>query len=430
MNPADLLNQTLCQFLQDRPWSEAKNILETNNFLRLIIKEDTIDGSPVFLAYYNQCKTNFLPHGKMKNEIAYTARGHAYEIVDPDLGIYRRIRTPLDKFWEHTQKGATDTLSVIDFSESKIYDKRDGSMILMYNFKDRWYTSTLKTFCGTQAPTNGSEYDTFYDLAESVLQKYPNFSFDHLDTEYTYMFELTSPHNRVVVEYCDDKMHLLAIRHNETGQEIDIHTVDIGIPPPDLYTFDSLEDCVRSFEYRTPIETEGHIVVYQDERGDIHRVKIKHPTWCDVHLYSGSTDNSAISLRVIHRGFEASASDFLRWKIGRSKNSPLKDIYLQTIGEFPDLKNRWQLYRDTIIGIRDVIREEFVNEDMTDRAVKKALYMRVKELVGESILPESATSTIMQIIRGKLDVDTHINKFLESSSGCKKFAKLLKGLSL
>lgn len=183
--------------------------------------------------------------------------------------------------------------------ELKVYEKLDGTMIVIYwdeKFQ-RWCTGT-RGVAEADVPINvgvGQEPMTFSELFRKALEEtfwrqvgsylhadqLLNESFDKNDT---YVFELTSPYNRVVVKYDDFGVTLLARRAKATGQEKSIqitndkgYTTDSTFWIPRPRTWD-LSDPIAISAFvneADPAALEGAVVCDSSFR----RLKIKSKAW-------------------------------------------------------------------------------------------------------------------------------------------------------
>lgn len=105
-----------------------------------------------------------------------------------------------------------------------------------------------------------------------------------LSEGYTYMFELTSPYNRVVVPYDELEIALIGIRDNKSLQEeliCDSKLKDSFLLPK-RYMFNTLEECIKS-AHSLPYSEEGYVVVDKH----FNRVKIKSLEYVNVHHLRG-----------------------------------------------------------------------------------------------------------------------------------------------
>ena len=96
----------------------------------------------------------------------------------------------------------------IPTSDFDVYDKMDGSLGILFNYKGEWVFATRGSFTSDQA-VKGFE----------MLNKY---DYSKLHKDYTYLFEIIFDDNRIVVKYPFEDLVLLGIIHTETGNEVDL----------------------------------------------------------------------------------------------------------------------------------------------------------------------------------------------------------------
>jgi len=117
-----------------------------------------------------------------------------------------------DKFFTYDQiinMGNEHTIPTDEHFD--IYEKVDGSLGIMYFWDDVNYIATRGSF----------ESDMAYEATKMIRDRYNHIVFY---PEYTYMFEIIYPENRIVVDYGDvRKLVLLAVYDNNTGEEYDIY---------------------------------------------------------------------------------------------------------------------------------------------------------------------------------------------------------------
>ena len=191
-----------------------------------------------------------------------------------DLDTMQVVCYPFDKFGNYTEYYADD----IDWTTARVQDKIDGSIIKLYWYKSEWCWATNGMIDASDAETCSDRYKTYLDLIKSAVN-YKNIPFETLDKDCTYIFELTSPENRVVIEYNYTQLWHLGTRHNKTGIEFNL---DIGIIKPNEYALKSLDDCIAAVEKLNKhdrCEYEGFVVVDDN----YHRVKIKSMAYLTVH---------------------------------------------------------------------------------------------------------------------------------------------------
>ena len=206
---------------------------------------------------YNQIMSDF------SNPIVKEARG----IILEDK-TFRVVCFPFTKFFNVDEPNA----SKIDWESARVQEKIDGSLIKVWFDNDYgWQISTngcIDAF--TCELPNNLVYNNFGELFLKAIDGYfegnPN---------YTYMFELVSPYNKIVVDYPEIKVYHLATRDNITGEEVEIN---LGIDKPKQYKLKTEEDVKRAAS-RLPFDEEGYVVVDKY----YNRVKIKSPAYVNAH---------------------------------------------------------------------------------------------------------------------------------------------------
>jgi hypothetical protein len=185
---------------------------------------------------------------------------------------FNPVCVPFFKFGNYGE-GYVDS---IDWDSARVQEKIDGSLIKVWNYNGEWHVSTNGTIDAKDAEISNdlSPYETFYDLFVAAAQN-SNLNINNLDINYTWMFELISPYNRVVVPYTVTELRHIGTRYNETLKECDI---DIGVKKPKTYGFKSLEECI-SMACNLPFSEEGYVVV----DSNWCRNKIKSPAYVAAH---------------------------------------------------------------------------------------------------------------------------------------------------
>jgi T4 RnlA family RNA ligase len=188
---------------------------------------------------------------------------------------------PFSKFFNYGEPNAAS----IDWSHVEITEKIDGSLIKVW-YHNGWHVSTNSTIDARQALVNDLGL-TFYDLFMKALG-FPKEEFwQMLDEKNTYMFELVSPYNRIVIPYEQTELYYLGARNNKNGEYV---TYPLPIKVPANYSFTALEqiiDAVSIFDWMR----EGFVVF-----DGIERIKVKSPAYINAHY---ARNNGNISQRII-----------------------------------------------------------------------------------------------------------------------------------
>ena len=187
----------------------------------------------------------------------------------------RVIARPFSKFMSADQPGHAE----IDLDEPvEIFDKADGSLICVS--QDPEYGAVISS--------RGSfESDQAKLAAELFHRKYDRFEFP---TNFTTIFELTGPSNRIVLEYSEDELILLGGRKIDSGK--------VYTPPRVGWEWNWPGRVVEKFPYTTIRElllqpdragAEGYVIYTNDGR----MLKHKFDAYVDLHrIIFGMSENT------------------------------------------------------------------------------------------------------------------------------------------
>lgn len=226
------------------------------------------------------------------------------EIVRECRGVILRecdltpVCVPFYKFGNYGESYAPN----IDWSSARVQEKIDGSLIKVWYDDGEWRISTSGTInaykaelCQTELFEKDCPYKSYGDLFDRASEVC-GLDYSRLDKNCTYMFELVSPYNKVVVLYADIAIYHIGTRNNVTLEETD---VDIGVQKPKQYAINTLENCILSAK-SLPSDKEGYVVV--DE--SYNRVKVKNPVYVSLHHMKNNGVPSLLSLVSIVRNNE------------------------------------------------------------------------------------------------------------------------------
>lgn len=248
------INLNLIKFINNN--SKWESVLQEKPYCLKITRKNNF-----IMFNYNMIESDFY------NPIVKECRG----IILEDI-TFRPVCVPFFKFANYGE-GYSDN---INWNTARIQEKVDGSLIKVWSYKNQWYVSTNGMIDANDACLNTDicEYKTFYDLFK-VASNNSGLDLKLLNKDFTYMFELISPFNKIVIPYNETKIIHIGTRDNFTLKEIDI---DLNIQKPKNYEFKSIEDCVEIAK-KLPFNQEGYVIV----DNDWNRVKIKSPSYVAVH---------------------------------------------------------------------------------------------------------------------------------------------------
>lgn len=215
---------------------------------------------------------------------------HQLEAKDSDVlsqqcrGLVLRKNTfdivacPLFRFFNLEQENVA---APIDWNSSKYYNKLDGTNIIVYyDFVDKSWHCGTRNRCEADAPAHDSDI-TFRKLVDETVSQMGSSSDDlqalmyKADKDFTYIFELTTPLNRIVCKYDDFSLALLAVRNNKTLKEYHhcdfIDSFNIKPKIPEEFQFNTTEQMIKAVREWSPEDYEGVVVVDKN----FNRVKVK-----------------------------------------------------------------------------------------------------------------------------------------------------------
>jgi hypothetical protein len=108
---------------------------------------------------------------------------------------------------------------------------------------------------------------------------------DKLIPNTTYMFELCSPYNRIIVPHKETKLYFHGWRDNISLNEMRFNICILAeiFGCPKIYNLKSLDECIAATQ-AMPWDEEGYVVVDKN----FNRVKIKSPAYCATHHLKGN----------------------------------------------------------------------------------------------------------------------------------------------
>jgi T4 RnlA family RNA ligase len=163
---------------------------------------------------------------------------HCRGLVLDDLN--RPVARPLPKFFNLSEYQGT-----LPDGVPQIYEKLDGSLIILFHYQGQWEVASRGSFASEQA-----------QMARVLLANYCDDLY-RLDPAYTYLFEIIYPSNRIVVDYGSaQRLVLLAAVNTQTGAELD-HTQVHWIDRAQTYPVTTLPEWLSSIE-QTQAELHNH----------------------------------------------------------------------------------------------------------------------------------------------------------------------------
>jgi hypothetical protein len=233
----------------------------------------------LYMFKYSQFESDFT------NPIVRCCRGSVYDIRED--GTVRPLLMPFFKFANYGEAGADP----IDWNNGLyVREKLDGSLIKLIKLgeadgfpresRDLWTTNgsfdigvDVPEIYPVENDENQPPPYTFASLRDYALRGHED-EIKRLPELWTFMFELTSPYNKIIVPYRETKLTLLGCR-DPNGME---HTPEWAVKnfvltfdTPKIYPLKNIDEVIAYCKSIDTNDREG--VVVQD--GNFNRVKIK-----------------------------------------------------------------------------------------------------------------------------------------------------------
>lgn len=256
------------------------------------VSRETMFGRRLVMFKYSQFDSDFM------NPLVRECRGL---ILDEDT--LKPVSVPFFKFGNYGEPYCPE----IDWKTARVGEKLDGSLIKFVKFPDgNLLVSTngsIDAFKTNLQEQIGCPYSTFGELVvEALKSEMARKGVDNADPLawissmlnplYTYMFELTSPYNKIVVPQTETRLNFLGCRDNITCLETHFadHPLAGVFRTPKVFPLGSLDDCIAAAKELT-LDHEGYVVC----DAAFNRVKVKSPLYVSAHYMRG--DDGTLSHR-------------------------------------------------------------------------------------------------------------------------------------
>jgi T4 RnlA family RNA ligase len=193
---------------------------------------------------------------------------------------YQVVSRAFDRFFNYGEGESTEG----DSGRMLACEKLDGSLVTLFHYNDEWLYRTKSMIMPTL------EINGFTATWDEVIEE--SFDWDNMPTNmlnkaHSYIFEVTSPENRVIVRYKKRTATLLTIRNNETGEYLDrgyadIFALQLAVSRPKMYVFNTFEDVFKAVKELPNLE-EGYVMYLNDAPYK----KLKNPAYVAAHHLRG-----------------------------------------------------------------------------------------------------------------------------------------------
>lgn len=263
---------------------------------------------------------NFVGYESWLLPDALESRGIMFEITDDGQPV-RVMARPMEKFFNVNENPFTMD---VDLSKAEYaMAKADGSLISTYVDQGILFTKSKGSISSSQAiEAKQLLLDIRYrDLAARSLELALN--------DYTCNFEYVSPTNRIVLDYAEKDLILLNVRHNVTGEYVDInelrsdpvlrkYLVEVFEAQPDSDSNDLIE------EIRGMTGIEGF--VFQAVTGQ--KYKLKTEWYSTLRRVKDTLNNHEALFNVVIAGGSDDMKSLFSDDVSREKIEAFEKVFL------------------------------------------------------------------------------------------------------
>lgn len=174
------------------------------------------------------------------------------------------VSRSFDRFFNYGEAG-TEQYKIEDLIA---YEKLDGSLIGLFYWNGEWLFRT-RSMIMPETSVNGFDTTWLELFNQAIINTGILEKLGYFDIGNTYIFELTSPVNRVVTRYTEPKVTLLATRENKTGNYV--FQSEFQNVRPKHFHFSNLHECLKAAKELRNLE-EGY-VLYTNQGEPVMKVK-------------------------------------------------------------------------------------------------------------------------------------------------------------
>jgi hypothetical protein len=223
------------------------------------------------------------------NPIVQESRGIILDSTDN----WKVVAYPFNRFANYGESWAVD-LSTIMENTPRMQPKLDGSLMIVYHYDNKWHVATKGS------PSAGGDVGDFDFTFSSLfwLTFFKTYTLDNLNNPFTgspvnnkgqnltFIFELTSPYNRVVCQHYESSITLIGIRNNVTNEEFFLpNCKNIVFKTVEDYPLGTIQEVLDAVSKLCPTDVngEGFVFVGVTKNSTILRLKVKNPSYVALH---------------------------------------------------------------------------------------------------------------------------------------------------
>ena len=305
--------------------SDWERLLKAAPF-NLSISYDEVFGRKLVMLKYDQLSSDFY------NAIVKECRG-----LILDAETFEVVSYPFNKFFNYGEPYMDD----VDWRTAYVTEKIDGSIIKIVNLDGNFLISTNGMIDAFKCNLPGNVGCPFNTFGELVMEGFKHYGITAEDFPrlfapgFTYIFELTSPWNQVVVHFDETKVSFLGMRDNVTLKEKFFGDCELAqvFDTPKVFPITNIDQCVAAAKV-LPEDAEGYVVV----DAQFNRVKVKSPRYVQLHYMAGNQNWSG--RRVLEILLANEVSEYIAYfPLFKAAFDVVKAKYDAYVKELRDLKD-------------------------------------------------------------------------------------------
>ena len=301
------------------------------------------------------------------------------------------VSRKFDRFFNYGE--ALEYYHDFDLSRSVIMEKADGSLIGVYHHKGKWHISTRgMAFAEGEHVMGGTFREKVLDAFNTSEEEFQQI-FDGFTKDTTFVFEYTSPENRIVTKYEEPLMVLLSANNAETEWEYSVAYKELylmGLKFRPVVTYKASDmDAVVQLANSLPNLQEGFVIYDPVSK---KRMKVKSSLYVVAHSIRGN-DPLPTKKNLLRLLFTGELGEFCAYFPEWSEKA--LDIQREVDNAYRELAIAWGKYKelesqkDFALAIKDVPyngilfqarkMNKTVNESWNDWPLEKKISMFEKE---------------------------------------------------
>jgi len=187
----------------------------------------------------------------------------------------------------------------IDWSQATVYDKLDGSLMVLYFYDGQWQVQSSGTAdaTGNVGGLNLTFAQLFWQVWQEMGYQLPQ------ETNYCFSFELMTPYNRIVVRQESKKIVLHGVRNILTLKEEkpEAWASKYGWEVVQCFPLSNWSEIMEAAAKLEPMYAEGYIVCDRN----FNRVKVKSPQYVAIaHLRDNFSTRRMLEIILNNEGDE------------------------------------------------------------------------------------------------------------------------------